>query len=201
MNGFSGSGGFLVQLDGLQEILADLEAMKAKASNMGDLHAQAAMLVRRRQIRHFAEQRSADGSPWKPLHPLTRMLRRGGGGAAQPLQDTGRLRASIQVLSSDSQGWEVGTRMMYAAVQQFGATIRPKTGTHLKIPVNKHGAKSRSARSATSFIYLKGATIPAREFIYLNHQELRDLAEEYVAVATDSTRSIQWDGKRYGGLA
>lgn len=191
------AGGVSMELEGFGELLADLKTLQRNVTEHELLEA-SALRVHTRQMKHFDEARDSGGAAWKPLHPLTRMLRRGGG--AKPLQDTGLLKRSIRILSVWGEGYEIGTNLVYAAVQQFGAFIRPRSGTHLAIGVNKHGAKARTGRTAKSFIFLKSARIPAREYLYLNDQELRDEAEYMVEDATQGTKAIKWDGARYGGL-
>ena len=74
----------------------------------------------------------------------------------QPLRDTGRLRGSISP-AADASGVTVGTNINYAAVHQFGATIKPKkAGGRLVFP------------GAGKMIFARQVTIPARPFLPLD---------------------------------
>lgn len=62
--------------------------------------------------------RSPLGALYAPLSKTTTAKR---GPGAQPLRDTGRLMNSIQSADVTADGVTVGTNVIYAAVQQFGA--------------------------------------------------------------------------------
>ena len=189
---FETAGGLGIQIEGLSELMADLKTIEDNATRY-QIHQAAALRVKEMQTRHFQTQRDSSGAPWAPLSPLTIALR--GGGSASILRDKGALEASISVLSDSSTGWEVGTRMAKAFPLQFGAVIKPRTGDYLAIPVNKKGMKARGKGSAKSFIFLKGATLPAREFLYLDAQEQNELMAFYGhEMASRGTSSIQWTG-------
>ena len=111
------------------------------------------------------------------------------------LKDTGGLRASIGVLIANNEGWAVGTNKIYAAVHQYGATIKPKKGKYLYIPVGKSGSRSRSQDSASRRIALKQAVIPKREYLYLNMVEMQTLVDLYVdGIHRSGTAYINWLG-------
>ena len=209
-------GGVHIRLEGLDRVLRDLEVMAGNGANMTEIHNAVALMVRGWQLRHFTAAVDSRGIPWRPLSPLTLALRRGGGGL--PLQDTGALKASVGVQAASSTGWTVGTRKKYAAVHQFGATILPKNGKFLFIPVDKFGRRARSFASSVEMggakgqqygkltksgkakrrlIALKKAVIPAREYLYLNTQEQEELVEVYASeAASRGTTYIQWMGLR-----
>ena len=105
-------------------------------------------------------------------------------------------------------------------MQQFGATIRPKHGRFLFIPVDKAGHRARSfassvemggekgrygkltgtGRAKRRLIALTKAVIPAREYLYLNQQEQDELVEVYASeAASRGTSSIRWTGLRRAG--
>lgn len=91
----------------------------------------------------FRNSQSPYGQAWAPLK-----VRQG-----KPLVDTGRLANSINYLV-DANSVEVGTNVLYAALQQFGGTIAPKQAKALSFVV---GGRR---------VFVKhGITIPARPFI------------------------------------
>ena len=72
----------------------------------------------------FAERRAPDGRRWQPLSPVTKRLRRGGGGHI--LERSGELRESItHVLDGDEL--QVGSNKVYAAVHQYGHVFEQPT--------------------------------------------------------------------------
>jgi phage gpG-like protein len=185
-----------IEAQGLNEVLRDLKAIVANAKDLTPINFAAAHFIRGKQIEHFRLQRDSKGASWAPLSKLTLALRRGNGGG-KPLQDTGRMRASINILHYSSRDVEVGirggTEGKKAVVHQHGATIKPKKGNRLFIPVNKAGARARSFRTAKGMIALKQAVIPAREFIYLTDQDMVELTETYASeIATRGTFYIDW---------
>jgi phage virion morphogenesis protein len=82
-----------------------------------------AALVSSTQLR-FNDSRAPDGSTWHALSPVTIALRRKGKGkgGAKPLLDTGRLRNSISY-AVDANSVTVGSNVVYARMQQFGAKM------------------------------------------------------------------------------
>lgn len=82
------------------------------------------------QAESFVVKRISNGIP-PAISPLTAAVR----GSGKPLQDTGALMASIHS-GADSQGGFVATSHEAAAVNHFGATIRPKKAKKLWIPAS-----------------------------------------------------------------
>jgi phage gpG-like protein len=183
-----------VYVSGLDETLRDLQAIVDNAEDMSVIHTDIAMTVRNWQTEHFDKAEDSRGSMWKPLSPLTRALRGQANGNPKPLQDTGRLKASVQVMRSGPEGWMVGTRKKQAAVHQYGATITPKRGQFLFIPLNMRGEGKRAKRrNTTQHLRLRSATIPAREFLYLNPREREEMVNIYASeVASRNTFYIRW---------
>jgi len=94
---------------------------------------------------NFQNQESPDGQPWKP----SRRAQMEGG---ETLLDSGRL-ADSYIGQSGKDYAEVGSNVIYAAIQQFGGTIRPKNGKALRFKI---GGK---------FITIKSVTLPARPHV------------------------------------
>ncbi|MEM7734440.1 MAG: phage virion morphogenesis protein [Deinococcota bacterium] len=65
----------------------------------------------------FEKAQDPYGTPWKQLSALTLAMR---GASARPLQDTRRLRNSINYQVRDGKAVAVGTNVIYARVHQFG---------------------------------------------------------------------------------
>lgn len=82
------------------------------------------------QAESFVVKRISNGIP-PAISPLTAAVR----GSGKPLQDTGALMASIHS-GADSQGGFVATSHEAAAVNHFGATIKPKRAKKLWIPAS-----------------------------------------------------------------
>lgn len=94
----------------------------------------------------FETETGPDGRPWKQ----SRRAREEGG---QTLSDSGKLRASITRRLGPGEV-SVGTNVAYAAVHQFGATIRPRNAKALAFP----GPDG-------TIIFSKRVDIPKRAFL------------------------------------
>ncbi len=122
------------------------------------------------QNRRFETQRDPQGSPWAKLKPLTVLLR----GSSGPI-----LRRSGNLMRSGA--WQVsgatlriGLNTIYAAVQQFGATITPKKGKMLAIGIGSANiARSRgglilgkaSNAHPNAVVMARKVTVPARPIV------------------------------------
>ena len=106
------------------------------------------------------QQQAPDGTPWaklnpkyaqnKPRHLQNRKLTLGG-----------YLRKSIRWQLLDSQSVLVGTNVKYAAIHQFGGTIRPKKGKALAF-----GGR-----------FVQSVTIPARPYLGISEQDNKEIQE------------------------
>ena len=106
------------------------------------------------------QQKAPDGTPWaklnadyaqsKPQHLQNRRLTL-----------SGHLRRSIRWQLLDSRSVQVGTNVPYAAIHQFGGTIRPKKGKALSFG-------GRLVRSVT---------IPARPYFGISAQDNKEIQE------------------------
>ena len=110
--------------------------------------------------RRFTSQVAPDGSPWQTLNPFYAAGKKN----SRILTESGRLRDSISSSPSRDEV-AIGTNVIYAAVHQFGAEIKPKNGTHLIFSINGRtvGAKS--------------VTIPARPFLGISADDEVMIAE------------------------
>lgn len=106
----------------------------------------------------FEDERGPGGVPW----PKSWRAREQAG---QTLTDTARLRQSITFRAGPSSA-EVGTNVRYAAVHQFGATIRAKTAK---------GLVFRVGRTRSGWRRMQQVTIPARPFLGLDAQDIAEM--------------------------
>lgn len=109
----------------------------------------------------FGSKTAPDGSAWAPNAPLTLLLARGG----SMMRRSGGLIGSI-VYEVSGTTLRLGPNKAYAAIQQFGGTVKAK-GKALRIPIPA-GARfgpGGSPAKGDGAIYLKSVTIPARPYI------------------------------------
>ena len=154
---------FELRLEGSEKALgkvADAAARVAKPAPLYDLIG--AMLVTSTQHR-FHRQAGPDGNPW----PKSIRAQMQGG---RTLFDSGRLEGSITHEASD-RGLAVGTNVLYAAIHQFGGTIRAKDGGMLHFTIG--GAD----------IFTREVNMPARPFLGLDAEDeaaIEDIASDYI---------------------
>lgn len=107
----------------------------------------------------FEDGRDPAGVPWKRSARAKRQ-------AGQTLIDSGRLRSSITFRLPSATSLEVGTNVVYAAVHQFGATIRPKAKKALRF--NIPGVGWRQAAEVK---------IPPRPFLGFSADDFDDVSD------------------------
>lgn len=139
------------------ELLARAEPTEPMMDEIGS------MLVASTQAR-FESGRGPGGEPWKDTH-------RGG----QILTDSGRLRDSITHQASGAEV-RVGSNVIYAAVHQFGATIKPKS------------ARALAFNIGSQLIFARQVTIPARPYLGVDagdEAEIGAIVEDYLRGALE----------------
>ena len=107
----------------------------------------------------FERGRGPDGERWKDT-------RRGG----QILTDTGRLRDSITHQAGSAEV-RVGSNVIYAAVHQFGATIKPKS------------ARALAFKVGSELVFARQVTIPARPYLGIDAGDeapVGEIVEDYL---------------------
>ena len=122
------------------------------------------LLVRNTQDRFDAET-DPDGNRWAPLSPWYAAVKTGPGilrGAGM----RGGLQGSIVSEVSGSE-LAIGSNKVYAAIHQFGGTIKPSKGK-LLVFRTAGGQVFGAARSVT---------IPARPYLGLSSDDARDILE------------------------
>ena len=111
----------------------------------------------------FDAAEAPDGTPWAPLSPAYAAIKRGAG-ILRVAGGNGGLQDSI---TFDATGSEVavGSNKIYAAVHQFGATIKPK------------GAAPLRFRLAQGLVAVRSVTIPARPYLGLSRKDEEDILD------------------------
>jgi phage virion morphogenesis protein len=108
----------------------------------------------------FVSQTSPDGAAWQALNPEYAAGKRN----ARILTESGRLRDSINADPGRDQV-TVGTNVIYAAIHQFGGTIRPKSASHLFF------------RIGGRLIVANSVTLPPRPFLGISADDETEIAE------------------------
>jgi phage virion morphogenesis protein len=103
----------------------------------------------------FEEGRAPDGRAWIPS--IRARTQRG-----QTLRSSGNLMNSISYRAEPRQVI-VGTNTPYAAVHQFGTTIRAKNAKALRFQIGER------------WVFKKSVTIPARPFLGISAEDVVDL--------------------------
>lgn len=132
----------------LQQLAADPRLLMAEIGQT---------LVTNRQLR-FETGTGPDRKPWKPSLRAQR-------GKGQTLIDRGLLRESVvrqPVVSGNSV--TLSSNLRYAAVHEFGATIRPVRAKALRFALPGGG-----------FATVKQAVIPARPFMAFDRDDAEDV--------------------------
>jgi phage gpG-like protein len=116
-----------------------------------------AILLQSATKKNFEAAQSPDGAAWKPVE----FRPEGYGGSNQPLNDFGLLKASASARGAQGHIEEVsssvltyGTALIYAAIHQFGGTIKPKKGRMLAIPLTREAARYKGPRDFPRQLFL-----------------------------------------------
>lgn len=143
--------------------VSKLRKQMEKLSNIDTDGINAAMAdaIRSSTVERFSAEKAPDGSNWQPSK---RAQQQGG----RTLVDTARLRNSIRS-KSNSEGFAVGTNVVYAATHQFGdsRTIRAKSKKLLHFTVNGNHIRKKQVH----------VTIPPRPFLGVNEKDIQELTE------------------------
>lgn len=111
--------------------------------------------------RRFDSGREPFGAPWHKLNPAYAQIKKG----------PGILRASLNLdlsVTFQVSGLKitVGSNRIYAAVHQFGATIKPVRAKALAFRLGGAGVGPRGGKRTTTFLVrAKSVTIPARPYL------------------------------------
>lgn len=118
-------------------------------------------------MQRFPRGVSPAGVKWVPKSALTLMLYPGGG--TRPLIGEGKNLSTSISHQVRGNSVHVGSAVHYAAIHQFGGTIKPKKAKVLAI-----GGYKRAKENGT---WAKIVRIPARPFLGLSEQDRADTLE------------------------
>ncbi|MDD7908558.1 phage virion morphogenesis protein [Pseudovibrio exalbescens] len=123
-----------------------------------------ALAVGQTQRRITQDQQAPDGSSW-PEH--SKGYADSLSGSQGMLHNEGDLVTSLDhVVSSDEVSW--GSSLVYAAIHQFGGTIKPKDGGSLFFMIG------------TEAIVASEVTIPARPYLGTSDQDSREFESSVI---------------------
>jgi len=134
----------------------------------GVLRAIGVALVEEVNLR-FEAGKDVWGVAWAALNPAYAMIKRGPG----ILRESRMLQRSITFQVTGNRV-AVGSNRIYAAVQQFGAVIKPKGAGHLSF---KLGVATKSGGVRKAFVHAKSVRIPARPYLGFGPKDQRAVME------------------------
>jgi len=108
----------------------------------------------------FVSQTDPDGAAWRALDPEYAAGKRN----SRILTESGRLRDSINSEAGRDQV-RVGTNIIYAAIHQFGGTIKPVSASHLVF------------RIGGRLVMADSVTLPARPYLGISADDEAEIAE------------------------
>lgn len=144
-------GSVRVEVDG--ELLARLRGLAD--ADIAAAMAAVGEALRTSTLERFDTGKDPDGRPWK-----TSIRARQDG--RKTLAVSRQLATSIQPESS-AKGVEYGTNLKYAAIHQFGGTIRAKGDGLLKFKIGDQWISKREVK------------IPARPYLGINEEDMREI--------------------------
>lgn len=134
--------------------------ISGRVNNLKPLMLNLAEIMHAAVLRNFAKE-SSEGKPWARLAHSTIKDRTRKGYTGKKLQRTGQLKKSITAQYGEDYA-EVGTNLIYAAVQNYSAVIhRTNLKTYL---TRKNSGKYVSKPKANK---MSSVRIPARPFLTL----------------------------------
>lgn len=142
----------------MAQLFGDWEKFRKCLQKLGNidyrkLHEQAGEAIIANTQQRFRDGKDPEGKPWK--HSQKK---------GQTLVDTRRLRNSItKKVYFDHV--EVGTNVRYAAIHQYGGTIKPRRKKWLRF------------KSGGRWAMKKKVKIPARPFIGIGEDDILDIQE------------------------
>ncbi|MFC3074683.1 phage virion morphogenesis protein [Shinella pollutisoli] len=111
----------------------------------------------------FVRQTDPDGAAWAALDPEYAQGKRN----TRILTESGRLRDSINSRPGPREV-RVGTNVIYAAIHQFGGTIKPKNASHLWF------------RFGGALVRADSVTLPARPYLGISADDETMIAETII---------------------
>jgi phage virion morphogenesis protein len=114
-------------LEGLARLKAGLQARTGLLNTLGEYLTEST----KQRIRGGGP--APDGTPWKPLQPLTLELKKNKDHGI--LWDSGMLKDTLAFELEGEDAVAIGSMMVYARIHQLGGTIKPKEGKKaLRVP-------------------------------------------------------------------
>ncbi|MBZ6377380.1 MULTISPECIES: phage virion morphogenesis protein [Pacificimonas] len=164
-----------IDLD-LKDVVGDLARLATRLEDPSPVMAEIAQHLELTTQRRFEKERAPDGSTWIPSRRAQveggRTLTKTGALLRAIRSESGRDFAAVGVGRSGGPG-------VYAAVHQFGATIKAKTAKGLRFSVPTAGGKRES-------IVVQSVTVPARPFLGLStgdRSAVRGILQDYLEAA------------------
>lgn len=165
---------FSVHVENKQVIEALRRARSADANMRGIYKAIGEYMIKSTLERFERGGPAPDGKPWAPLKPSTLARKK----TTQILVESRHLRDSIRY-RADNTKVEIGTKVKYAAIHQFGGRtsptiIKPRRKKALWWPGAPHPVKS---------VRHPGVAIPARPYLGVDKddaQEIEDIVAHYI---------------------
>lgn len=146
-------------LAGLAKLRAGLHGRTGLLNNLGET------LVESTKQRIRDGGPAPDGTPWKPLQPLTLELKQNKDRGI--LWDSGMLKDTLAFDLEGDEAVAIGSMMVYARIHQEGGTIKPKVGRKaLNVP-------GRGPR--------RSVTIPARPYLGVSGADRLVIEKKVVA--------------------
>lgn len=108
----------------------------------------------------FISQTDPDGQAWQALDPEYAAGKRN----SRILTESGRLRDSINSQAGADEV-RVGTNVIYAAIHQFGGTIKPVSASHLVF------------RIGGRLVLADSVTLPSRPFLGISSDDEAEIAD------------------------
>lgn len=165
------------------EVAEALRALAASLADMSPVMSDIGQYMVRSTNARFVAGVSPEGTPWAAKSPVTlaNYARKGDPADPRPLfGPSGRLSSEINYQPSP-RSVEIGTNMIYAAVQHFGAA-QGAFGARM----GRTKPSEKRPKSQDYFFHIPWGTIPARPFLGVSDEDrtaLLDLIEEWLESA------------------
>lgn len=156
---------FQIHVEGLREVEAQMGALFERTGDLTPLMITLGDLLIDGTKMRFDVGAGPDGTPWKPS---LRAELEGG----QTLVDSERLRDTLRS-APGSDHVEVGSDLIYAAVHQMGATIRPVNAAALRF----------SLPGGLGIVHAKEVIIPARPYLGVSEEDETEITSAVAVYA------------------
>ena len=161
-----------IKAEGVNRLKQRLNHQANNLLNLQPLWQLVGMYVQKQTIKErFDKEQAPDGTKWKPLSParIKQRLKRHKSGNMKILQDTGKLRRSVQYEAGQTYV-RIGSNLEYARIHQFGGTINIKQFRTFK-------------KTYSHYVLKRSVFIPARPFLGVTpneRQHINDMFRAYL---------------------